>query len=419
MLIPSTISTTISDTTLCKCGCGKPTSNKRYYDKKYKTLEYCRGHSFSRAWTDEEIKFLKENYLKKSAVEIGNLLNRSLASVHIKASNSNIKKFDPPINKLPSLDSEIKNLYISNKYITAKELGKEIGYSKTFVLKRLHFMNLKPRNRIKSRLKATDEETVEMYHKYNSYSQIGNALGLSQMGVMWRIKKLGLLPKIKQHSGDWNRIKINSHFFDQINHVSAYVLGYIAADGCISKLKNNSYHITITGEKELLLDIKKAMKSDHKLYFYPNKRFPNNHTHVIKFVDKQISSKLLSFGIHPNKSKSIQLPTLVQEFYPAFFRGYFDGDGSISRNKNDSFSVNITSGSYKFLEQSKAKLEEFGITSANIYSRKESKAHNLRFRKDEIIQLYHFFYQKAPVFLQRKKKMFDYFITKWGLQICS
>ncbi|MEL3972227.1 LAGLIDADG family homing endonuclease [Rossellomorea oryzaecorticis] len=39
-------------------------------------------------------------------------------------------------------------------------------------------------------------------------------------------------------------------------------------------------------------------------------------------------------GIQPNKSLSIQLPTIPDSYLNHFIRGYFDGDGSIYKSRN-------------------------------------------------------------------------------------
>jgi hypothetical protein len=50
-----------------------------------------------------------------------------------------------------------------------------------------------------------------------------------------------------------------------------------------------------------------------------------------------------------NKSLTLEFPEVPKEYLPDFIRGYFDGDGSIMRLKNNRVNSAFTCGSKKFL----------------------------------------------------------------------
>ena len=75
-------------------------------------------------------------------------------------------------------DNGIVDSTLSDKYASSREFGKQIGYSKTFVLSKLHFISHTPRFRNKSRLKVTYKKIITMYTRHKPHSQIGKSLDI-------------------------------------------------------------------------------------------------------------------------------------------------------------------------------------------------------------------------------------------------
>ena len=151
----------------------------------------------------------------------------------------------------------------------------------------------------------------------------------------------------------------NEDFFKNWSPEMAYVLGFFTADGNMIRNKRGAHFISIEiTDKEILEKIRNAIGSNHKIGVR-KKDFPEKDSYRLQIGGKNIFEDLTQLGLTPNKSKTIDLPKIPNEYFSDFLRGYFDGDGCISfgiydrkdrRSKNYLFNSRFTSGSRKFLE---------------------------------------------------------------------
>src|SRR3990167_3199133 len=105
---------------------------------------------------------------------------------------------------------------------------------------------------------------------------------------MWA-RELGItLPKPKGH----RTYTINESFFNLINPNSAYVLGFVAADGYIS---NDGLEIALASKDESHVQkIKNLLSSNHPI----SRRTINGHlSSRVMFCSKYLSESLTSLGI--------------------------------------------------------------------------------------------------------------------------
>lgn len=135
--------------------------------------------------------------------------------------------------------------------------------------------------------------------------------------------------------------KGNEHYFDAIDTYSkAYIVGFIAADGCIVRNsfgKNSSLSITVKYEdKDILEFIKQEIGNTHKLLeiIRPSSFDKSKTIHHcrLSFSSMPIVAALLKLGI--DYRKSLTMPNIIKnipyKFRDAFIIGYFDGDGSVT-----------------------------------------------------------------------------------------
>jgi len=105
-------------------------------------------------------------------------------------------------------------------------------------------------------------------------------------------------------------------FFDEWNPQMAFTLGYLWADGWVTSGRRGNEPNKIGMEcveedKEVILGIKEAMKSKHKLGYRPaKKRIRDGKVSwekpqvSVQITNKQLAMKLVTeFGILPNKSE--------------------------------------------------------------------------------------------------------------------
>ncbi len=106
----------------------------------------------------------------------------------------------------------------------------------------------------------------------------------------------------------------------------AYIVGLITTDGC---LYNDGRHISFTSRDiDLIETFASLLCLTNKIGKTTNLR---SETHRIQFCDIQLYHWLLSIGLTPCKSKTINSIKIPDIYFKDFLRGHLDGDGSITR----------------------------------------------------------------------------------------
>ena len=73
---------------------------------------------------------------------------------------------------------------------------------------------------------------------------------------------------------------------------------------------------------------------------------------------------VMKLGVTPNKSRTMTLPEIPEEYFWDFVRGYFDGDGSAYAESPGKLRVVFTSWSEQFLKQLEARFNSLGIVTS-------------------------------------------------------
>lgn len=142
------------------------------------------------------------------------------------------------------------------------------------------------------------------------------------------------------------RYRVNDNFFDMIDtEEKAYWLGFITADGNISK---SGYAIRINLSAVDVVHIEKfktAIKSNHKIVIKEGTGRSKKPAAFFNIYSKHLWNRLIELGVVPNKSliikKCQEIPSYLESHY---WRGLVDGNGGISHNKrkehhNDSWKI--------------------------------------------------------------------------------
>lgn len=139
--------------------------------------------------------------------------------------------------------------------------------------------------------------------------------------------------------------QVNESFFKEWSCDMAYILGFWFADGSISYGKSG-YRFRITQHKDdkyILLEILRKMEAtDYGLSSKGN-------CFNIEINSEEIYRDIISLGGKERKSLDVGFPSIPKRYLPDFIRGYFDGDGCISR-RGKSYSSNVVSGSLNFID---------------------------------------------------------------------
>lgn len=199
------------------------------------------------------------------------------------------------------------------------------------------------------------------------------------------------------------KYNFNENYFNEIDTGNkAYILGFLYADGCISKKKTEMIIKLQNKDKVLLESIKLEMESEHPV---KDLTLKNRYQACFRISSMYMCEKLISHGVAPCKTFTIKFPELKKDLINHFIRGYFDGDGCIYKIKNrNSYAITIFTASKDFMESFKEIMLLNGII-ISVYERDNGYA--IFFSKKELVdKFYDFIYKDAGIYLERKKNKF-------------
>ncbi len=166
----------------------------------------------------------------------------------------------------------------------------------------------------------------------------------------------------------------------------SYAVGLLASDGCLSC---DGRHIDFTSkDKEQILNFRNILKLHHiKIGKKRNKM--GNEAYRIQFGSILFYRWLNDIGLTSNKSKTIGKLNIPEELFFDFFRGVWDGDGTIyaywdPRWKSSyMFYIGIASASKPFLQWLQDIISKQSDVCGKITLHKTSGTFQLRFAKKE------------------------------------
>ncbi len=185
------------------------------------------------------------------------------------------------------------------------------------------------------------------------------------------------------------KFSVNENYFKKIDtEQKAYWLGFIYADG-----HNSGYELIINlqnSDAAHLYEFRKQINSEHPIKPRSDGRTTNYRVNSLKMCTDldNIGCKIGS------KFSTIRMPTLSQELYRHFIRGFFDGDGHISKTK--SRVASIYSSSTSFIVDLRKELNKNNIQT-------KGNAVNIGiYNIETIVKLFHYLYDDSTVYLDRK-----------------
>lgn len=203
------------------------------------------------------------------------------------------------------------------------------------------------------------------------------------------------------------RIKynLNEKYFENIDcQEKSYWLGFLMADGNIFLGKGNKKYLRLElSAKDLshLQNFLKCINSDVPIKY----RYKKN-TYYISISNQKICNDLINLNCIPRKTFNLKFPKLKKYLIPHFVRGYFDGDGCISKRKNKNSYTCFFLGQPFFLEELNSYLYQIGIDK-KIKRHSKSNVFKINiYKKSEIDSLYVWMYSEMNICLYRKYNKF-------------
>jgi hypothetical protein len=309
----------------------------------------------NKQWTIEDIKRLKIDFSNTALLPsyFENYYERSFASIHVKA----------------------------------RELGLKRGKPKVYRRKK-HYL---PKNEIKQ-LYLAGKSTRQLAKIYDcSFPTISNLL-----------KEIGVI--VKDNVSSVKKYQLNEDYFERVDsEEKAYFLGFIAADGYVNNKYCSLSFAQHVQDKEILTNLIIALGSNHivkERLMSSGKKKEKVKRVWLQIINKKIVTDLNNLGIVQKKSLVLNFPSIKEEYYSSFIKGYFDGDGSIF---DEGFNLLGTENLLKKCQQILMKncgLSETKISKVkNIYSLNYSG-------KQQLKRIFDFLYQHKGFKLERKYEKF-------------
>lgn len=269
-----------------------------------------------------------------------------------------------------------------------------------------------------AREKWEDDEIDIVTREYEINPKVYDLLpNRTRRAVNVKARRLGL---------SWNgrgKIRFNPYFFDSYSEDSAYVLGFIAADGSITR-----NYITISQSDITILEKIAAVMGFEQPYpiwktsddgtAYVCGRLVNcKPGYTIRVTSKHMSNRLRDIGICENKSYKLGKVNIDARYLKDFVRGFNDGDGSISMgavtNNSNNHTIRVSMDStYNFLNWLQGYIHmTTGLPRRKIQHRPDSYAKVLNYNGRNAVLLLKWIYSDNPeLYLERKKAVFDKYL---------
>lgn len=197
---------------------------------------------------------------------------------------------------------------------------------------------------------------------------------------------------LKRFSQD--RLSVDFNFFEKWTPESAYIFGFIMADGCIHYGDVNYLQFEIAKkDKDILYKIKDALKYEGNVSVGKTARLQINNKKIIKdLIDKGIPAV--------SKTYCADFPkTLPEGLYKDFCRGVIDGDGWSTVN-NNTYNIGLC-GNFDLINKIKNVLPE-DCSNNHIRKDKDSFCWRFNIKGKKALKIAKWLYEDACIYLDRK-----------------
>lgn len=248
-----------------------------------------------------------------------------------------------------------------------------------------------------------DQQIIQLYKSDHYMKMIARKLNVDTC-VVKRVLKENNIPLKTKH---YRKHLIKEDFFDLIDQEEkSYILGFLFADGCVRKDKCNICLCIKDTDRAILIKIVSCIFTGNQniIITKQSKQKPFNYYSAININSKYMIRSLINLGCTPAKSLTLKFPEILTDeiICRHFIRGYFDGDGCITR-KNKVFTITST---LSFCNTTKSIIEKYTGAQMHVYKYKNVyrlTAHG----RNQVIKICNWLYLDSTIYLQRKCDIFN------------
>lgn len=262
-----------------------------------------------------------------------------------------------------------------------------------------------------SKLKWSEEILNFLVENYQTmeYKELSKITGIGYHSIRNKLQQLDLRKGRGRRRSTNDKYETNQDYFKIINSNSAYILGFIAADGHIST--DNRYRLVI-GLNEADIKTLDFIRSE----LCPTaqiKTYKKNRSVNLSISGKVLIKNLIDLGLDTKKSGLCNTVSYLPDKHRwDFIRGFFDGDGCITYSKRTRGKYKCIEGTMSFTNKDIKFLESIQkeIGCGKIRKDKRSNCYILYiYRFDRIIDIYKKMYKNDCIYMERKKLKFEQF----------
>ena len=353
-------------------------------------------------WTEEEIDFLKNNYINMTSEEISKYINHSIDAI-------NAMRDRLGLVRNPNLTSDEVDFLICNfDKMSHDEIGRIISKTQGAVTAKCFDLGLYKKEKP---WELWELDFVRDNYMEMSKKEISEVLNRSLDAIQVKASRMGL--KKSPYFCDY-------HYFDEIDtEEKAYWLGFLTADGWISKSKKTGSGIVGIelqyGDINHLKKFNKSISGNYQVTDRwkscgistkdPNKKY---HMCVIRVFSLTMYNSLVKLGFTNNKSYDFCMPAIQNDLLRHYIRGYFDGDGCLCFT-NKSFHISFTTASKKLNNNilNILKSEKFKVTEYNYINNFNTMMYKIDINHiQDKINFLDWIYHNCNIYLDRKYKKY-------------
>ncbi len=138
----------------------------------------------------------------------------------------------------------------------------------------------------------------------------------------------------------------------------------------------------------------------------------------LQFGSRTFYDFLLSIGLTPAKSKTLQALKIPDPYFADFLRGCLDGDGNIyvfhhTESRRAQLALRLVSASPDFLQWLRQEVaHRFGVRRGS--NQKATRSFVLQYGKEDSVHIFRMiYYQGVWPFLSRKRAVAEEFMRAW------